>query len=329
MRLQCSSAVVRAWVWVTMLSMMGCGGGGSSASSGTATGSAGSTSSSTSSSSGATASSGALPLGDGKHSTTPKVGYVMSCVTQWSAAPAQNLPWIQGDVWYPSEKPAVEGSVSWPSAQTTIALTSSTLTIDSNNLPDPSVQTTGIFPIQKSDPAYKYDANPNSIQAQTIALTLPANPTVASTPTCLPMGMIGFATDGVAIYDALDADGRDAMAHEVQDSCDAHPQKIGQYHYHGPSPCMPNEKTSGLVGYALDGFGIYGERDLASGRLLTDSDLDACHGTTSAVMWHGHVVTMYHYVLTADYPYTLGCFKGTPVSADLTSAQRTQIQNFH
>ena len=29
-------------------------------------------------------------------------------------------------------------------------------------------------------------------------------------------------------------------------------------------------------------------------------------------MWDGEVVEMYHYVFTEDYPYTIGCFRGTP-----------------
>lgn len=273
-------------------------------------------------------STGGEPLGDGKITSNPKAGYVMSCVTQFRS-PVNNTtpPWIQGNVWYPSEKIAVEGAVSWPGGSTTVTVSGNTTTITSNNLPTPP-ETTGIFPIQTSDPAYQYDTNPNSIKAQNIDLTLPTNPAIASSPTCVPLGMIGFATDGVAIYDALDDSGRDAAAHEVQDHCNGHPQSAGQYHFHGPSPCMPNEMTSNLVGYALDGFGIYGEINPSTGKVWTDSELDACHGTTSPVNWHGNMVTMYHYVLTPEYPYTIGCFRGTPVSADLTAGQRNQIANF-
>ena len=140
------------------------------------------------------------------------------------------------------------------------------------------------------------------------------------------MGMIGFTTDGVAIYNAVDNGGIDAAAHEVQDHCNGHPQRRGQYHYHGPSPCMPNEKTAGLVGYALDGFGIYGMRDPVTGRILHDADLDACHGTTGPVRWNGRTVVMYHYVLTPEYPYTVGCFRGTPVMADFRPQQQRQLE---
>ena len=140
--------------------------------------------------------------------------------------------------------------------------------ISANNLPD---HATGRFPISPDDPAYRYDRNPNAIRPQDILLRLPLHPQVAATPSCVPMGMIGFTTDGVAIYNAVDNGGIDAVAHEVQDRCNGHPQRRGQYHYHGPSPCMPNETTAGLVGYALDGFGIYGERDLVTGRILHDT----------------------------------------------------------
>jgi YHYH protein len=135
------------------------------------------------------------------------------------------------------------------------------------------------------------------------------------------MGAIGYALNGVAIYNALDDAGRDAVAHEVQDSCDGHPQQAGQYHYHGPSECMPHaDEHNALVGYALDGFGIYSPYD-ADGQEYTNADLDECHGTTSEIEWNGEMVSMYHYVLTQEYPYTIGCFRGTPVAAAIRGPQ--------
>lgn len=263
-----------------------------------------------------------LPLGDGKISSTPQVGYLMSCQQQWRRKNAHSGPWIQGDEWNPAEKPTVEGSVSWPDHDIHIVLQGDERIISANGLPD---HPTGIFPIQSGDPAYQYDRNPNDIEAQDILLRLPRNPTLAAEPSCVPMGMIGFTTDGDAIFNAVDAAGKDAAAHEVQDSCHGHPERNGQYHFHGPSPCMPNEKTSGLVGYALDGFGIYGMRDATTGRMLHDSDLDACHGTTSVIDWEGKKVSMYHYVLTEEYPYTVGCFRGHVDTTDFKGGQQRQM----
>jgi hypothetical protein len=68
----------------------------------------------------------------------------------------------------------------------------------------------------------------------------------------------------------------------------------------------------GMIGVALDGYGIYSMYD-ANGRELTNDDLDECHGRVSEIDWDGERVSLYHYVLTREYPYTIGCFKGTPV----------------
>lgn len=85
-------------------------------------------------------------------------------------------------------------------------------------------------------------------------------------------------------------------------------------HQHGfLQDCVPDAGSpthnSSLLGYAADGFGIYGP--WYDGKVLTSADLDECHGTTSPVMWDGKLVTMYHYVSTYDFPYTLACYRGT------------------
>ena len=257
-----------------------------------------------------------LPLGDGKISDAPRRGYVMSCMTEFRGRGAQNAgPWIHGTTWDLTEKMQVQGRVMWPEAVFRITPQANgrvvSRILDGNGLP---VDTpTGTFPIGYDDPAFEIDRNPNSILAQDVALTLPPNPQLAAEPSCVPMGMIGIALNGVAIYNALDDAGRDAVAHEVQDLCNGHPQVQGQYHYHGPSPCLPNETAKEtLVGYAIDGFGIYSMYD-AQGHELSDTDLDECHGRTSPVTWDGSQVNMYHYVLTREYPYTVGCFRGAPV----------------
>lgn len=269
-----------------------------------------------------------LPLGDGKVSTSPQVGYVYSCQTQFKVGGAQHTgSWIHGDTWDLTEKVAVEGQVTWPDAQFQLTTDGNQRVITGNGLPVDSV--TGIFPIQKSDPAYQVDTNPNSIKTQTVSFSLPLNPMAAASPSCVPMGMIGVALNGVAIFNALDASGRDAVAHETQDVCDGHPQSQGIYHYHGPSPCMPGASGNNqLVGYALDGYGIYSMYD-ANGKEITNADLDACHGTTSEVMWNGKMVNMYHYVLTQEYPYTIGCFMGSPmrVRAEATNQSIASVSS--
>jgi YHYH protein len=254
----------------------------------------------------------ALPLGDGKVSSAPKRGYVFSCTTRFRGGGARHAgDWIHGSTWDATEKIAVRGEVFWPEARFSITTDGDLRRIVSNGLPfgEPS----GVFPVRPDDPAYRIDRNPNSIELQNIALSLPREPRIAARPSCVPMGMIGITMDGVALFDALDAAGRDAVAHEVQDRCNGHPQSGGEYHYHGPSPCLPNaDGNNVLIGYALDGFGITSGRD-ENGRELTNADLDECHGRVSRIQWDGKSALMYHYVLTREYPYTVGCFRGTPV----------------
>jgi hypothetical protein len=125
---------------------------------------------------------------------------------------------------------------------------------------------------------------------------------------------VGIMLSGVVIFSAFDAEGRDAVAHEVQDTCDGHPQSTGFYHYHSLSDCIVDTATSGhssLVGYAFDGFGIYGYYG-EDGAELTNEDLDECHGHTHLIEWDGQMVEMYHYHATHEFPYVVGCFHGTP-----------------
>jgi hypothetical protein len=216
-------------------------------------------------------------------------------------------------------KPSVDGRVNWPSSFT-ITLAGDKRLIMGNDLPN---HATGIYPISPSDDAYSYDRNPNSISAQNIRYELPASPIMAGAAACLPMGQIGVLLTGSYLFNALDAAGKDAVAHEIQDDCQGHPQQNGSYHYHGLTTCIDDPGTghSVLLGYALDGFGIYGMRG-ENGETLTNADLDECHGHTHEIEWNGQMVVMYHYHATHEYPYTLGCFRGTPLGTGNPAGQQ-------
>ena len=138
---------------------------------------------------------------------------------------------------------------------------------------------------------------------------------MAANASCLGEGPIGILLSGAYLYDGLDALGHDALAHEIQDHCQGHPDMSSSYHYHTLTACLADPGTghSALLGYALDGFGIYGNRG-ENGEALTDADLDGCHGHTHAITWNGQTVSMYHYHATAEYPYSLGCYRGAPVA---------------
>ena len=102
------------------------------------------------------------------------------------------------------------------------------------------------------------------------------------------------------------------LSRELLGSCDDHPMMSGTLHHHDVPSCIlaKAKGRSTLVGFAIDGFGIYVERDV-KGRVLTNRDLDACHGRVSKVLWNGKTRSIFHYDATIEYPYTIGCFEGT------------------
>jgi hypothetical protein len=260
-----------------------------------------------------------LPLGDRRVAWQPKIGHVFAC----ASAPVQRHgahapgPWIdqrnQRFNW--TAKSVVDGAHRWPS-QFTISVEEGFRVIRGNVLLSHS---TGSFPMATNDDAYLTDRNPNAIRAQDFLLKLPLEPQQALEPSCLPVGAIGYLLTGAVLFSALDQAGLDALAHESQDACQGHPEGSGAYHYHSLSFCQaPLRASAGhsaLMGYALDGFGIYGRYGEA-GKLLRNADLDVCHGHAHAL---DDALARYHYHATFEYPYTLGCSRGTP--ARLQGAQ--------
>jgi len=254
----------------------------------------------------------ALPVGDNKYSlTTAARDSVFLCRANGGGpgAMAQG-PWFNGDGTYNSKtKVTVDGDVEWPQARVSIVKNGTVRSFSSNDLP--VNHNTGNYPIAPSDDAYQYDRNPSAITEQDVAYELPGRP-VKGAPRCMG-GQVGVATNGVEIYNPFDAQLRDANAWEAQDACGGHPNQNG-YHYHSIPACLyedeSRKKQSGLVGFAFDGFPIYGPRG-KDGRLLTNKDLDVCHGTTSKVKLDGKKQRIYHYVATKEFPYVVGCFRGT------------------
>jgi hypothetical protein len=257
-----------------------------------------------------------LHLGDGRVTmSAPRRGYVYACAPGQNGAFVPTGPWISGSLWDFTRKPTVDGSVDWPAARYRVTRTGSRRKLSGNGLPE---NRTGVFPIANTDDAYQYDFNPNRITAQTLSYRIPASPRRVARSACLPGGAIGVLDTGVALFNALDAANSDAPAHEIQDRCGGHPGPGGSYHFHSLPRCLAagsSRRHSKRIGWALDGFPIYGPRG-AGGRYLRNSKLDACHGHTHKVRIDGKLVRLYHYHATMEYPYTLGCFRGTPVNGN-------------
>jgi Ca2+-binding RTX toxin-like protein len=141
---------------------------------------------------------------------------------------------------------------------------------------------------------------------------LPTQPVANKTSTPLNPGTIGFLYSDadkdelIPLFNPVDERENDAVAHEVQDSNNGHPEgRNGTYHFHSLPEAMRN--SEGVIGYARDGFEIRGS--VENGKKITNSDLDANHGkfTTNA---QGQ--RTYAYYATDEYPYVIGAYKGTP-----------------
>jgi hypothetical protein len=151
--------------------------------------------------------------------------------------------------------------------------------------------------------------NPNTIRPQSYTFYIPRKPRRADKPSRLPMGPIGVAINGIPFYNPFNAEGLDAVTGlyaEVFDSCCGHPDMMGRYHYHKYPVCLKTRfhdtpgEHSPLIGYAFDGYAIYGPRG-ENGQ--PPRDLDNCNGHTDAKRG-------YHYHVSATFPYILGGYRG-------------------
>ena len=258
-----------------------------------------------------------LPLGNRKMVVdAPRKGYVFACdpfmYSMTTIIGARRTgPWIdERSMTYDVRRKVFDrGRVDWNGHFSAVPNGNWRL-ITGDGLPIAGVPT-GIFPVPNQDPAYQYDRNPNAITAQNISISIPLNPVFGPAPRCV-YKEVGITLDGVQLHTGLDSSGRDENAYELNDTCNGKPQPGGGYHRHALSECTPHiRERNAVVGYALDGFALTSPYD-ADGRELTSEVLDECHGTTSEIVWDGRKVSMYHYVLTRDFPYSVACFKGTP-----------------
>jgi hypothetical protein len=254
-----------------------------------------------------------LRLGN-PHLTTsaPAVGKLYSCAPGNPNAPGSitaRITWIDhaAGTWNLLRKPFLPaaGSSAFTTGAVHVSESGESRTIQTNSMPvDARI---GDWPMPKYAALTAIDRNPGTPAPRVVSLTVPRQPAIAAVPTCVGMGTIGVTLNGVLLYNAVDARGDDAVANEIVDVYGGHPA-MSEYHYHNvperldASPMADGH--SGIIGYIRDGFPLYGYHGVG-GIELTNADLDACHG-------HTHGSLGYHYHATMEYPYTIGCYRGTP-----------------
>jgi hypothetical protein len=187
-----------------------------------------------------------------------------------------------------------------------VEVTDDLLIVHSDGIPD---HETGPFPNPH---------NPNSIRKQNYTFKIPRHPVWSDHVTRTPMGPIGVAINGVPFYNPYTAEGRDAAKSEVFDECCGHPDQLGRYHYHIYPKCVHTSftdepgKHSPLIGFAFDGYPIYGPNG-DDGK--PPKDLDECNG-------HSDPVRGYHYHVTNKFPYIIGGYHGVVEQADFDHGPR-------
>ncbi len=159
-----------------------------------------------------------------------------------------------------------------------------------------------------------------------LQVLIPVTPEKLDTATDLStVAQVGLALDGVTIFgDAPSVADRGGLP--ALDACGGHVDPSGYYHWHfgaesiqtnldeagADVTCSVDQDTEALIGFAYDGYGIYGPEE---DRAIPD-DLDACSGHESATAELG---TTYHYHLTYDSPNLPSCRVGATADAKLTS----------
>jgi hypothetical protein len=126
----------------------------------------------------------------------------------------------------------------------------------------------------------------------------------------LPMGPIGVAINGVVFFNPFDAGSEDAT--DVMDRCCGHPAPGNLYHYHKYPVCVKSpfvdegEEHSPLIGWAFDGFPIYGPYE--SKRLMAKDD--KAHALNSFNMHFDEEHGWHYHVTPGKFPYIIGGYYG-------------------
>jgi uncharacterized protein (TIGR03437 family) len=148
---------------------------------------------------------------------------------------------------------------------------------------------------------------------------IPVNPAIAAAPTSVVDGPMGVAINGVPIFNPCTqggcVTGGDTKALGQLDACNGHAGRADDYHYHAAPTCMMADQPATYwdthpLGWALDGFAIFGYRDADGSVAQRDS---ICGGNTKALQ---NSPAGYAYHVTDTPPYVSNCLIGTP-SPDL------------
>lgn len=177
------------------------------------------------------------------------------------------------------------------------------LHVESNGMPDHRMMV-GITAWQQQVPIPQAYTGRNAWQ-------IPLAPKFADKPvsakTALFRGAIAIAVNGVPIFNPIKNDGKtDTFLAGELDEFGGHCGRADDYHYHiGPVHLEKVVGKGNPIGYALDGYPLYGYTD-ADGK--EPKDLDEFNGRTEK--------DGYRYYSTKTYPYVNGGLRGVVTVRD-------------
>lgn len=172
--------------------------------------------------------------------------------------------------------------------------------------------------------------NPNTMCVVPWYIEFPLNPIVTTTRTePASHGVVAFSLHGIPAFGAQEAAGDNAYEHAedafIKDAKYWYGHASPDYTWHYHTPHMGDEKianASTLVGYALDGFGLFGP-------VANESELDSCNGRidSSSGEYRYHMRTAEQVQAgpthggengycdgtspAINWNYVVGCYKGT------------------
>ncbi|MEP3297783.1 MAG: YHYH protein [Pseudoruegeria sp.] len=143
------------------------------------------------------------------------------------------------------------------------------------------------------------------------------SPTLGTTPLTRDAAL-GVAVNGVPIYDYTaggEMSQADLAHHQAQhdtlqtgqlDVCGGHAGRGDDYHYHVKPTCMietmNNAGDAAIIGWAFDGFPIYGDKN-PDGTVIAADALDQCNGQPDDTFG-------YRYHTSEEAPYIVQCLMG-------------------
>jgi hypothetical protein len=246
-------------------------------------------------------------------------------------------------------------AASWGSTVTVTYPSSCEMTLVTTGKPDYTPNAYYLAPASGSDTIVAYTAQTKTALAaisyaadiepslRGVTTTINICPTKAASTTAAGLGAIGYLISGTAMFNPFEMDASTAAVGDngsytftdssgtsqtayFLDQCNSH-SNGSTWHAHGNPNCVTSQVDtstgpSHIIGVALDGFPVYGGRDI-DGNLISVSQLDACNGITSATPEFPNGA--YHYVLpigvTSKYA-SINCYSGTVSQETVAAAKK-------